>query len=90
MFSFDIFIWATDAHTIYNKDGKIINPNKNITIGDHVWICTGSTILKGGSIGNGSILGNSSILIKDFHNYNNCILVGNPAKIIKEDIFWKG
>lgn len=52
-------------------------------------MCRGSTILKGGAIGDGCILGNSSMLTKDYSNYKNCVLAGNPAKIVKEDIYWK-
>lgn len=89
LFSFDLFIWATDGHPIYNKNKERINPNKSVSIGNHVWMCRGSTILKGGAIGDGCILGNSSMLTKDYSNYKNCVLAGNPAKIVKEDIYWK-
>ena len=86
MFSFDVYIWATDGHKIYDKDKNLINQNKDVKIGNHVWICRGATMLKGSGIGDECVLGNSSMLTKDYSNYTHCILAGNTAKIVKEDI----
>lgn len=46
-----------------------------------------STILKGVTIGYGAIVGAGSIVTKDIPP--KCLAVGNPAKVIKEDIKWK-
>ncbi len=89
MFSFDVYIWATDGHKIYDKDKNLINQNKDVKIGNHVWICRGATMLKGSGIGDECVLGNSSMLTKDYSNYTHCILAGNTAKIVKEDIIWE-
>lgn len=89
MFSFDVYIWTTDGHRIYDADRKLINENKDVIIGNHVWLCRGASILKGGCIGDESVLGNSSLLTKDYSNHTNCVLVGSPAKIVKENINWE-
>ncbi|MGN0151057.1 MAG: DapH/DapD/GlmU-related protein [Wujia sp.] len=52
-----------------------------ISIGDNVWIGNGVTILPGVRIGKGSVIGAGSVVTKDVPD--NCIVVGNPARIIK-------
>lgn len=58
--------------------------NKPIIIGKNVWIGANSRILKGVNIGDNSIVAASSVLTKDVPK--NCIVAGNPAKIVKTDI----
>ncbi len=52
-----------------------------IEIGDNVWICDGVVILADTRIGNGSIIGAMSLVKGIFPE--NCLIAGNPAKIIK-------
>ena len=52
MFSANIYVRNGDSHTIYNENGEKVNPAKDVTIGDRVWIGYGVTILKGSMIGN--------------------------------------
>jgi acetyltransferase-like isoleucine patch superfamily enzyme len=58
-----------------------------IIIGSNVWIGACSTILKGVKIGNGSIIGSKACVVKDVPP--NCIVAGNPAKVIRENVTWK-
>lgn len=51
------------------------------SVGNDVWIGTGSTILNGLKIGNGAIVGANTIVTKDVPPY--AIIVGNPGKIVK-------
>jgi len=79
-----------DSHAIYNKTtDEILNTAKDVVIGDNVWVCPGSLILKGGGAGNGSIVGSRCVLTKDFSAFNHILLVGSPAKIAKEDVCWR-
>ena len=55
--------------------------DKSIVIGNNVQIGAGAIILPGVVIGNNVIIGAGSIVTKDISN--NCIVVGNPAKILK-------
>ncbi|MBR6563276.1 MAG: hypothetical protein IKK70_04995, partial [Clostridia bacterium] len=58
MLSDNIEMRTTDNHGIFDLDtGVRINPEKDICIGNHVWIGMGVTVLKGVSISNGCILG---------------------------------
>lgn len=86
-FSYDITIWNTDGHAIFNKDGICINPVQDVIIGNHVWIGHRVEILKGSVVPDNSVIGACSLINKVFTK-SNVILAGIPAKIIKEDIRW--
>ena len=88
LFSNNIEIHTTDYHGIYNSQGKRINPDKNILIGRYVWIGLGVKILKGTEIADGCVVGAGSVL-SALYQKENAVIVGNPAKIVKEQIFWK-
>ncbi len=79
---------ATDYHTILNNKNEIINQTKPIIIGDNVWIGCNTTFTKGVNIASDNIIGTSSVVTKSFLE-NNCIIAGNPAKIVKQNIDWK-
>jgi acetyltransferase-like isoleucine patch superfamily enzyme len=53
-----------------------------VVIGDAVWICGNSTILKGVTIGDGAIVARGSVVTKDVEPYT--VVAGNPAKKVKE------
>lgn len=53
-------------------------------IGDNVQISTGSKILGPVRIGNNVVIGANSTVLKDIPS--NCVVVGSPARIIKENI----
>lgn len=54
----------------------------NIIIGDDVWIGFRAMILKGVTLGNGSIVAAGAVVTKSVPE--NCIVAGNPAKVVKE------
>jgi acetyltransferase-like isoleucine patch superfamily enzyme len=89
MFSFGITMAISDAHIILDKKkGKILNANKDIIIGDHVWIGMNAIILKGATIGGNSVVGANSVVTKKYEE-KNIIIAGNPAGIVKKNIEWK-
>lgn len=53
-------------------------------IGDDVWIGPHAVIIGGVRIGDGAIVGAGSIVTKDVPAH--CIVVGNPAQIIRSDV----
>lgn len=88
MFAFGINLYHTDSHPIMSKEtGKIINVVKTMHIGNHVWVGANVTILKNSYIADDSIVGWGSIVSGVFKE-SNCILAGNPAKIVKTGITW--
>lgn len=86
MTSYGIVIRNHDSHKVLDKEGRILNPSRDVIIGKHVWIAQNASILKGVSIGDNSIIGFGSIVTKSCGP--GCILAGNPAKVVKEDILW--
>ena len=87
MLSYDIEIRNTDSHKIYDKNtNKRINEGNSINIGNHVWLGMRVVILKGVNIEENSIIAAGSIVTKDVKA--NAIVSGNPAKQIKENIYW--
>jgi len=88
LFSSDIHITTTDSHSILDRTtGRRINPSLPVTIGDHNWIGTRATILKGAVLTRDIIVGANSVVTKS-PGKTNCILGGNPAGIIKENTTW--
>ena len=89
MLSDRIDIRTTDNHSIIDRTtGERINFEEDITIGDNVWIGTGVNVLKGTYLPTGTIIGARSVVTRRFEK-ENCIIVGNPAKQIKENVSWK-
>jgi acetyltransferase-like isoleucine patch superfamily enzyme len=87
MLSNGIRIYVGDFHNILElSTGKRINPAKNISIGNHVWIGAGAIILKGVIIGDSAVIGAGSVVTKEINA--NCIAAGNPARVVKKNIQW--
>jgi len=88
MLSSGIEIRTGDSHSIVNNEGERINPSKGIVVGNHVWIGTRSMLLKGSRIADDCIVGAGSIVTGAFDE-GRCALAGNPAKVLRKDVFWK-
>lgn len=84
----NIHIRDGDGHVVYNQENKVINQNKPIKIGNHVWIASYSFILKGVTIGDDSIIALGSIVTRSFFEPN-IIIGGVPAVMVKRDIHWE-
>jgi maltose O-acetyltransferase len=54
--------------------------DRQVTIGDDVWIGTRVIILPGVTVGRGAIIGAGAVVTKDVPEY--AIVAGNPARII--------
>lgn len=57
-----------------------------VHIEDHVWLCSGCTIMPGVTIGKGSVVAANSTVTKDVPPYS--LVGGSPAKILKNNIEW--
>lgn len=94
MFSHDIWVLCGDAHIIFdsitrqpiNSQGRLPANKKEIKIGEHVWVGLRTVILNGTEVGNGSVIGAGSFVKKSYTN--NCIVAGNPARVIRRNIAW--
>lgn len=86
--SWNVTLMDSDFHPIYDRDGKRINPNKPIQVGDRVWLGHHVLVQKGITVSSGAIVGSGSIVCKDLTEQNT-IYAGNPAKITRRDVVWK-
>lgn len=81
MFSNNIVVRTSDSHPIYSmEDGKRINPAKNVSIGNHVWVAPNAKVMKGVDIGSGTIIGSDTIVTRPIPE--NVLAVGHPARVV--------
>lgn len=80
--AWDCCIMDRDYHKLMS-DKEIYKP---VNIGSHVWIGAKAIILKGVTIGDGAVVAAGSVVTKDVPK--KAVVAGNPAKIVKEDVFW--
>ena len=87
LFGSDICLWTSDWHSILDLQGNRVNPPQDISIGNHVWVCSFATILKGVSIPDNCVVAMHSVVTRRFERPH-CVIGGNPAAIIRADIDW--
>ena len=80
--AWDVYITDSDWHTIDNKPHQ-----RDVIIGDHVWIANNNNILKGTILENNCIIASCS-KISNLKFGPNVIVAGMPGKVIKENITW--
>ena len=86
MLGWNVQIYDASGHTIYYK-GQAKHSQASIKVGNHVWICSYATLLKGAEIGDGSIVAWRSLLTKSIP-LKNVLVAGNPAVVKSDDISW--
>ena len=69
--------------TIAGKGGGAAHIKENFpTLGDNVVVYAGACIIGGVKIGDNAIIGANAVVVKDVPA--NCVVAGNPAKIIRK------
>lgn len=88
MLSNNIIVRTSDDHGIFDlSTKKRLNKASDVIIGNHVWIAPNSRVYKGSVIEDGSIIGSNTLVTKRVPA--NTLVVGMPARIVKENIEWK-
>lgn len=82
-------IRTADIHPIYDNETKQrINHARSVFIGDHVWIGHLAYISRGAKIGSGAIVDNYSFVPHNAQIHSNSLVVGNPARVEKQNVFF--
>ncbi|MBR2930502.1 MAG: acyltransferase [Clostridia bacterium] len=87
LFSSDIHFRTGDSHSLLNLDGERINPSADIVIGDHVWIGTKVTCLKGVHVADNSVVAATTTLVKAYGE-ENAVIAGVPGRVVKTGVSW--
>ena len=73
---------ATANHPIEPRAReKALQYNKDVHIGNNVWIGAGTVIVPGITIGDNSVIGAGSVVTKDIPE--NVVAVGNPCRVLR-------
>lgn len=74
----------------WNGEHVIINDTYRnhapVHIGNHVWLCSGCTVMPGVTIGDGAIVAANATVTKNVEPYT--LVGGNPAKPLRHDVKW--
>ena len=76
-------ILATAGHPIDpTLRARGLQYNKEIHIGNNVWIGAGAVVMPGVTIGDNAVIGAGSVVTKDIPA--NVVAVGNPCRVMRE------
>jgi hypothetical protein len=75
-------VFDSDGHRL-TVDGVPRPLRKPVSIGDHVWVGAGVTVL-GATIGDGSVVGAGSVVVSAVPS--NVLVAGNPARVIGKNV----
>ena len=82
----NVTIYDSNFHNI--QKGSIKDACKGIIIGNHVWVASNVTVLKGVVVSDGSILGNCALINKNVGV--NQLVTNNYIQVVKgENVSWK-
>ena len=73
----------SDTHSIYGEDGTLINEDKDIILGDNIWIGCDCKVLKGATIPDNCVVGANSV-VTSIPLEPNSLIIGSPAKSVKK------
>lgn len=87
----DVNIRDVDGHDIFLLTDSTSPANKprRVVIGNHVWIASCSNILKGSYVPDSCVVAWGALLTGQLFEEENCIIGGNPPKILKRNIEWR-
>ena len=87
MISSEVHFRTGDSHSVLDLERRRINASRDILVGDHVWIGTRATVLKGTVIPDDCIVGACALVSGSFDE-SHCVIGGVPAKVLKRGITW--
>lgn len=86
--SWETLIMDSDFHQVIDAKGNESMREKEIIIGNHVWVGCRTTILKGSHILDDSVVAAGAIVCKKMESAS-ALITGNPATVKKTNISWE-
>jgi len=87
LFASEIDVTISDMHSIIDAQSRErLNPARDVTIEDRVWVGQRAMILKGSHIEAGSIIGAAALV--NGHVAGNSLATGVPAKVTRSGVTW--
>ena len=83
----NVNIRDSDGHYMI-KNGIKQKLDAPVSIGNHIWICSCSDILKGVLISDDSVVAYRSLVVGSFDE-KNVLIGGSPARVIQHNINWE-
>lgn len=88
LLSYEIEFRTTDAHSMFDREtNELLNPPKDIVVGDHCWIGKGACLLQGAEIPHDTIVGTRSVVTKKFDE-SYCAIAGVPARVVSSGVYF--
>lgn len=88
MFSAGIDVRTTDSLSILDSEGRRINPNRSISVGERVWLCRGASVTKGAVIGHDVVVAAMAVVTGKHAMPPNSVVGGIPAVVIRSGVTW--
>ncbi len=88
LLSWQIQVMDSDGHPILDSEGCLTNPDAEIVVGDHVWIGSRATIVKGVRVPDGSVVAAGAVVAGRFDEPG-VVLAGVPASVVRRGITWR-
>ena len=88
MLSEGVKIWVSDTHAITDGEGRLVNEGRFVSLGDHVWLGHGASVLKNSRIPAGTVVGAGAVFVGSRLKEENCVVAGNPAIVVKRGVVW--
>lgn len=86
-FSWDTLVMDSDAHTLLEDDKTPIVNISPVILGNHIWIASNCTLLKGCQIADNCVVACHSLVNKKICEPN-CLIGGTPAKVLRKIGGW--
>lgn len=85
----DVKLLSGAAHSLFDlnrRENINMDENTHVTIGDHVWLGMGSSVIYNSDIGDHSVLGADCVAKGTYPPHT--ALAGNIARVVRENIDW--
>jgi acetyltransferase-like isoleucine patch superfamily enzyme len=88
LFASQVDVTVSDMHSIIDAaTGRRVNPARDVTLEDRVWVGQRAMVLKGAHVRSGSIIGACALVTGKIPA--NCIAAGTPARVIRTGVTWR-